>query len=120
MKTAGKTFEQLVTDLGSSYGKSDEKWYSAAETAALLRKRLKDEFPTTKFSIQSSTYSGGASIRVEWRQGPTKAAVEAVSGEFTAGTFNGMIDLFEYQKTQLLGTRCHFAAHYIFCERKAA
>ena len=46
------------------------------------------------------------------------AAVEATSSQFTAGTFNGMIDLFEYQDQELLGTPVRYGASFVFCYRK--
>lgn len=69
------------------------RYMTCAETAKLIRERLKAEFPGVKFGVRSKTYSGGASIRVEWTDGPTKAQVEAVTGRYAGGRFDGMIDL---------------------------
>ncbi|WP_338423309.1 LPD29 domain-containing protein, partial [Xylella fastidiosa] len=46
------------------------KYLTCAETAKLVRKALKESFPDIKFSVKSSNYSGGASIRVSWIDGP--------------------------------------------------
>lgn len=69
------------------------RYLRAAEVAKLLRKRLKTEFPGTKFSVRTSTYSGGASIDVRYTDGPSKRYVEAVVGAFQGARFDGMIDL---------------------------
>lgn len=68
-------------------------YLSAADTAKLVRAALKRAFPGTKFSVRSDTYSGGASIRVRWTDGPTSKMVEAVTGSFAGSRFDGMIDL---------------------------
>jgi Large polyvalent protein associated domain 29 len=74
---------------------------SCAETAKLVRKALKTAFPGVKFSVRSSTYSGGASIRVGWTDGPTSKEVEAITGKFSGAGFDGMIDL-KYHKEHWL------------------
>lgn len=48
---------------------ADRKYLSCAETAKLVRQSLKEAFPKVKFSVKSSTYSGGASIRAYWLDG---------------------------------------------------
>lgn len=71
------------------------------ETARLLRKRLKREFPGTKFSIQSKRYAGGASIRVHWQDGPLGPEVKAVTGQYEGAGFDAMIDM-KYQREHWL------------------
>lgn len=68
-------------------------YLSAAETAKLIRGALKRSFPGVKFSVRSKTYSGGASINVDWTDGPTDRMVAAVTGQFAGGRFDGSIDL---------------------------
>ena len=77
------------------------RYLSVAETAKLVRNALKVKFPGTKFSVRSKSYSGGASINVEWTDGPTSEAVRAVTGPFEGAGFDGMIDL-KYHKTAYL------------------
>lgn len=64
-----------------------------AEVAKLIRPRLKKVFPGTKFSVRTRTYSGGASINVQWTDGPSEDAVREVVGAFQGARFDGMIDL---------------------------
>lgn len=68
-------------------------YMSCADTAKLIRAALKKNFPHVKFSIKSKTYAGGASVRVSWTDGPCTIAVDGVVKCFSAGRFDGMIDL---------------------------
>lgn len=68
-------------------------YLSAASTAKLVRAALKRSFPGTRFSVRSRTYAGGASISVEWMDGPAAKLVEAAIGCFAGGRFDGMIDM---------------------------
>lgn len=77
--------------MSSTYAGKD--YLSCAETAKLIRAALKQAFPSVKFSVRSSTYAGGASIRVGWTDGPTSAQVEKVAGPFAGADFDGSIDL---------------------------
>jgi Large polyvalent protein associated domain 29 len=72
---------------------SEKTYLSCAETAKLVRAALKKAFPGVKFSVRSSTYSGGASIRVGWVDGPSTKAVQAVTCAYAGGGFDGMIDM---------------------------
>jgi hypothetical protein len=68
-------------------------YIGAADTAKLVRKQLKKHFPDTKFSVRTSHYSMGASIRVRWTDGPTTSQVDPIVGQFAGARFDGMIDL---------------------------
>ena len=72
-----------------------------AETAKLIRKRLKHEFPGTPFSVRSDRYAGGASIRVKWTDGPLVSEVKTITDGFEGAGFDGMIDL-KYHKQHWL------------------
>lgn len=75
----------------------------ATETAKLVRAALKAEHPDTKFSVRTSKYAGGASLRVAWTDGPTERTVNATLRRFQGATFDGMRDLKEYHSTLLAG-----------------
>lgn len=79
-----------------------KRYLTCAETAQLVRKQLKREFPGVKFSVKSSTYSGGASIRVSWTDGPTEAEVKGITSPYEGGGFDPMIDMAYYKETWLL------------------
>lgn len=101
---------------------SERQYLSCAETAKLLRASLKRNFPAVKFSVRSSVYSGGASVRVDWTNGPRQSAVQAVCDRFNGADFDGMQDLKTYHDTVLTdeqgNTRSvHFGADFIFANR---
>lgn len=66
---------------------------SAVDTAKLVRKALRRRFPGVRFSVRTSTYSGGASVRVGWTDGPTSWDVDAVVKPYAGAGFDGSIDL---------------------------
>jgi hypothetical protein len=85
-----------VLDLGGQgpmVREVQKEYLSCAVTAKLVRGALKRAFPGVKFSVRSHVYSGGASIDVRYTDGPTKAAVEAITSQFAGGGFDGMIDM---------------------------
>jgi hypothetical protein len=69
------------------------EYLSCAETAKLLRGALKAAFPGVRFSVRSHTYSMGASIQVEWTDGPRRKDVEIVTRQYEGSDFDGMVDL---------------------------
>lgn len=48
-----------------------------------IRKELKKKFPATKFSVRSSSYSGGGSVDVRWTDFPTVEAVRKVTQKYS-------------------------------------
>lgn len=68
------------------------EYVSCAETAKIIRKALKSAFPGIKFSVRSQTYSGGASIDVNWTDGPSQKTVDRVVKLYQAAGFDGMED----------------------------
>lgn len=89
---------------------------SAAETAKKIRKVLKVNFPQTKFSIRSQTYSGGSSVSVRWSDLPLNEEVEKVVNQFKSGSFNGMEDIYESTGYLFEGKKYN-GAKYIQCSR---
>jgi hypothetical protein len=81
---------------------ANKNYLSCAETAKLVRKALKADFPGTKFSVRSSTYAGGASISVRWTDGPRTETIEGTLGLYAGASFDGMQDLKEYHDTLLM------------------
>lgn len=93
------------------------KSISCADTAKLIRQALKEAFKGVKFSVRSSTYSGGASIYVNWTDGPNVAQVEAVSKTFTGAYFDGMQDLKGSTYALMDGEVIRFGADFVFSSR---
>ena len=95
------------------------KYLSCADTAKLVRKALKAAFPGVKFSVRSKTYSGGASIDINYTDGPTQSEVNAVVDQFQGADFDGMQDLKNYRGDTLLdGEMVSFGADFIFANRR--
>jgi hypothetical protein len=98
-----------------------KRYLSPAETAKLVRQALKDAHPGVRFSVRSQTYAGGASVRVNWTDGPTTRQVEATAHRYAGADFDGMTDMKSYHDA-LLSTEdgaevVHFGADFIPCQR---
>lgn len=85
----------MCTNLSNDYSGFSPKYrsLSVTETAALMRAQLKAQFPGTKFSVRSKSYSGGASIDVSYTGGPSLDLVEPVVHSYQGADFDGSIDL---------------------------
>lgn len=99
------------------------KWLSCADTAKLVRKVLKEKFPGTKFSVRSKTYAGGASITIDYTDGPRAREVEDACDHLRASDFNPMEDLKEYRGGTLFADgeefeQVHYGADYISAHRE--
>lgn len=99
------------------------KYYTTTETAKLIRKALKVKFPTVKFSVRSSMYSGGSSINVSWIDGPMTEEVNSVVKFYEGASFDGMTDSKSYKSALMVfegeefPTEIHFGADYVFINR---
>ena len=82
-----------------------------------IRIELKEAFPKTKFSIKSTCFSGGDDINVSWVDGPTTEQVNNIIMKYQEGNFDGMIDLYEYNKDRSF-TDTYGGAKYIFSNRR--
>lgn len=102
----------------------ERKYISCADTAKLLRSALKAQFPSVKFSVRSNTYSGGASIDVNWIDGPFASDVDKIAKRYAGATFDGMIDLKEYHDDLVyfegddMPTPVHYGADFVFTRRE--
>lgn len=85
----------------------------ASETAKKVRVELKKAFPGVKFSVKSSSYAGGSSIRVSWTDGPTRERVKAITSRFESASFDGMNDMKSYKNYEYEG-QLYSGADYIF------
>ena len=68
------------------------RWIDAADVARMIRRALRTVFPGQKFSVRTSKYSGGASVRIRWTDGPHATQVLAVCNRYQAKAFDGMTD----------------------------
>ena len=97
---------------------------STTDTAKMIRKTLKNSFPSTKFSVRSHSYSGGSSIDISWADGPMESEVDAISKFYQGASFDGMTDMKDYHNSLIvlegddLPTEVHFGADFVFVNRK--
>ena len=75
---------------------------SCKETAKLVRQALKERFPGVKFSVRSDSYAGGASISVNWTDGPTSSMVDEVLNIYEGAGFDSMTDMKTYNEPTLM------------------
>ncbi len=73
--------------------KIETQYISVTDTAKLIRRTLAKRFPGQVFSVKSRKYSGGASIDINWFDGPTEKEVESVTKCFQSRNFDGSIDM---------------------------
>lgn len=69
---------------------------SHALCAKAIRNELKKAYPNTKFSVTSESFSMGNAVRINWDNGPTVEMVDAITGKYEYGHFDGMTDSYEY------------------------
>lgn len=55
-------------------------------------------FPGVKFSIKTRRFSMGDAIDVSWVDGPTSKQVDEIIDRYSAGSFNGMEDIYNYSR----------------------
>jgi hypothetical protein len=74
-------------------------WAPMAGTSSVIRQFVKQMWPEVKFRISSDTFSGGDSVTVYIQEPVSDTLYETIRKtlrNFQSGTFNGMIDLYEY------------------------
>lgn len=75
------------------------EYVSAKDTAKLVRKALKRDFPGVKFSVRTED---GTAINIRWTDGPLQRHVDSTVAPYKGGGFDGMIDLEYYQTAWLM------------------
>lgn len=93
--------------------------YGLVETAKIMRQTLKAAFPGTKFSVRSSSYSGGSSVNVSWFDGPTSDQVDPIIKAFKSAGFDGQTDSSYYTGDMMFrGEPSSFSSGYVSGERR--
>lgn len=69
------------------------RFLDTAEVAKLVRKDLSKAFPCAQFSVRTKKYSGGSAVYVNWTDGPTTEAVDAICKKYEGKGFDSSIDL---------------------------
>ncbi len=99
--------------------KADLPWLSATELAKLIRAEVKQRWPATRFSVRSKSYSGGSSVHVSWKDGPTGGLVEAYLKKYEGVGFNGMDDSTYYCPVVIDGQQ-YRASSWVSVSRKSS
>jgi len=81
-----------------------------------IRIELKAAFPGVKFSVSSKRFSMGDSIDVRWTDGPTTKQVDAIINKYSAGSFDGVTDCYNYS-TDDAWTHAFGDAKYVHSNR---
>lgn len=97
MKT-NKTIASIYTALRANLNADGEAEINAKDVAKIIRVKLREAFPGTKFSV-TSDYN---SIRVRYENGPKQADVDAIVQDYSFGDFDGSIDLAYSSKNWML------------------
>lgn len=71
-----------------------------AQASKMMKAELKKAYPETKFSVRSESFAGGNAIRIEWTEGPQEKDVKQITDKYQYGSFNGMIDCYEYTNSR--------------------
>lgn len=90
------------------------------ETAVVIRKILRNAFPSTKFRVRIGRGAGVSSVDIHWTDGPSTRRVDALVHGFSAGHFDGMQDMYEYDNSKRLlveGVAYEPGTRYIFASR---
>jgi hypothetical protein len=74
-----------------------------ALAAKNIRTELQRAFPGVKFTVRSETYAGGNAVDISWNDGPLTKDVDAIGGKYQKGHFNGMEDIYEYDRENIWG-----------------
>ena len=80
-----------------------------------IRLELKANFPGIKFEVRTSRFSMGNSIDIKWIDGPTSKQVDSITGKYSAGSFDGMVDLYTYSTND--HTKRHGSGKYVMATR---
>jgi hypothetical protein len=96
---------------------------SLVAAAKNIRTELALAFPSTKFSVKSRRFSGGDSIDVSWTDGPTTSQVDPIINRYSAGSFDGMTDSYNYEHcawTDAFGDAKYVHSHRDYSARAIA
>lgn len=88
---------------------------TSSQSAAVknIRTELKTMFPGVKFSVRQDR--GVSAIDVRWDDGPTGRQVNAIILKYKQGHFNGMDDMYEYERSPW--TEAFGGAQYVNARR---
>lgn len=118
----------LVLKGSKGYYNDETYIHMNKHTASIIKQYVKKFFPLVKVWSTSSVYSGGSSVdvNVSYSNGEpidqnVFEQIDTFANQFKAGSFNGMIDMYEYNegtKTTDNNTPLKYFPSYVFCNNK--
>jgi hypothetical protein len=100
-KQKASNTESLITELRAKYSwaNQDSSIGGRVRASKNIKIELARAFPGVKFSVKSSSFSGGNSIDIHWTLGPTSEEVKAITDKYQDGHFDGMDDSHHYDNS---------------------
>ena len=93
------------------------KYIKCSDTAKMIRLALKEAVPGIKFSVTSKTYAGGASISIDYVDGPNTKQLDSLIAIFEGSYFDGMTDYKGSNYAMIDGEQVAFCSDYVFVNR---
>lgn len=110
-----RAVEQLKTSPDHAHlTQLDGSVHSSKLAVLNIRADLKKAFKGIKFSVRSDFNS----VNISWIDGVTTAQVETVVNAYSSGSFNGMEDLYEFEKSPF--TEVFGGIKYVFTRRETS
>lgn len=102
---SGMQFELPTTCLQTDYDGKTIIRLGAKDAASIMKQYVKKSYPGLEIWVSSSKYAGGSSADI-WICNPDGSSVpneiykkiDSFSNTLTAGSFNGMEDIYEYKR----------------------
>ena len=91
--------DRITVELRVQYPWAKQSGSDHARAASNIKRELAEAFPGIKFRVRSESFSGGNAVDVHWEDGPTTKEVDAITGKYQRGDFDGMQDLYEYDNS---------------------
>ena len=88
-----------------------------------IRIELKRAFPAVAFRVTTKRFSMGNSISVKWIDGPTSEQVDRIINKYSAGSFDGMTDCYNYESnawTEAFGSGKYVSSYRDFSDKMLA
>jgi hypothetical protein len=98
--------------------RADNPWAVQNNVAKNIKTELSRAFPSVKFSVRTSRGAGCSSINVGWTDGPTVDQVKPITGKYELGSFDGMTDSYDYERSAW--TEAFGGVRYVFENREVS
>jgi hypothetical protein len=94
------------------------RFIDTKDVAKIVRRVLKEAYPSFKFSVRIERYAGGSSIDVSWIDGPLQEDVNKLVGGFQGTVSSDCGDFRDPVKKVFEGEDVSFGNTFLFCKRQ--